>query len=105
MDGRPAVDEGAVAVEDREPVHFLLLRPVEPRARRSPRRSRRRALAAAATLRCLASGLAFGCSSGRLSPPIGLNPSVARLSEKCAGSSAVTSITPPSGASILIRRA
>src|SRR5689334_20718235 len=72
VDGHPAVDERAVAVEDREAVHRRFALPCEPRARRSPRRSRRRALAAAATLRCFASGEAGGlCSSGSESPASG----------------------------------
>src|SRR5436190_7005504 len=104
---RTAVDQGPVAVKDGEPAHDRFDFPCDPRERRSPRRSRRRDLAAAATLRRLASGVAeaLGCSSGRLSPASGSNPSIVRLSAKCAGRSAVASIAPPSGASIRIRRA
>src|SRR6185437_14178670 len=103
VDGRVAIDERAVAIEDRQPLHRRFALPCDPRARRSPRRPWRRALAAAATLRD--GPTVFGCSGGSASPTLASNPNVARLSAMCRGSSAVTSILPPSGASIRIRRA
>src|SRR4029079_18214189 len=103
IDGRAAIHESPVAVEDRETVHRRLALPLT-RPRRPPRRSRLRALAAAAALRCGAPE-GFGFSAAKASPASCSKPSVARLSARWAGSSAVTSILPPSGPLIRIRRA
>src|SRR5829696_3212383 len=104
-DVAPAVDQGPVAIKDRQLVHFRLVFTC-PRDRRSPRLSLRRDLATAATFRFFASGDCdgLGWSSGMDSPCISSKPSVARLSAMCGGRSAVTSMT-PSGASMRIRRA
>src|SRR4051794_6961811 len=81
MDRRATVDERSVAVEDRKPFHGHLTLLCDPRARRSPRRSRRRDFAAAAVLR---GGPAAGrrCSTDSASPALCSKPSIARLSLK-----------------------
>src|SRR5207245_2871220 len=76
VNGRAAVDECAIAVEDREALHRRFAFGCEPRARRSPRRSRRRAFAAAATRRPV-EGAAL---TGSTSPAAASKPIVARLS-------------------------
>ena len=65
-----------------------------------------RAFAAAATLRCFASGAELtSAPAAEHRPPAHRSPASQGSPRNAAASSAVTSIVPPSGASILIRRA